>query len=261
MVVFVNFFLPSPFPLHNTHTHTHTLTPLRIMQSGSFKDTRDICTLTLLHKWAFQVALVAKNPLQVKNSCQCRRHKRNRFDLWVGKIPLEEEMATPSSILAWTIPRTEEPGGWQSMGSQRVRHDWVTEHTYCTEGPSFEFYRRDLKKNEPVSKSQNQSIGFYMHYCTYFFANLNEKPIKSYTFKIVDSKPGRIHRQLAGLSSVLSFSLFWRQCYCLWELSFRRLKLRLSRFFLKVNIFFEILPSASAVLFTGVFFHFIKLEI
>ena len=207
------------------------------------------------------MALVAKNPLQVKNSCQCRRHKRNRFDLWVGKIPLEEEMATHSSILAWTIPRTEEPGGWQSMGSQRVRHDWVTEHTYCTEGPSFEFYRRDLKKNEPVSKSQNQSIGFYMHYCTYFFANLNEKPIKSYTFKIVDSKPGRIHRQLAGLSSVLSFSLFWRQCYCLWELSFRRLKLRLSRFFLKVNIFFEILPSASAVLFTGVFFHFIKLEI
>ena len=261
MVVFVNFFLPSPFPLHNTHTHTHTLTPLRIMQSGSFKDTRDICTLTLLHKWAFQVALVAKNPHQVKNSCQCRRHKWNRFDLWVGKIPLEEEMATHSSILAWTIPRTEEPGGWQSMGSQRVRHDWVTEHTYCTEGPSFEFYRRDLKKNEPVSKSQNQSIGFYMHYCTYFFANLNEKPIKSYTFKIVDSKPGRIHRQLAGLSSVLSFSLFWRQCYCLWELSFRRLKLRLSRFFLKVNIFFEILPSASAVLFTGVFFHFIKLEI
>ena len=234
------------------------------MQSGSLKDTRDICTLTLLHKWAFQVALVAKNPLQVKNSCQCRRHKRNRFDPWVRKTPLEEEMATHSSILAWTIPRTEEPGGWQSMGSQRVGHDWVTEHTYCTEGPSFEFYRRDLKKNKPVSKSQNQSIGFYMHYWTYFFANLNEKPtsIKSYIFKIVDSKPGWItDRQLAGLSSVLSFSLFWRQCCCLWELSFHRLKLRLSRFFLKVNIFFEILPSACAVLFIGVFFHFTKLEI
>ena len=34
--------------------------------------------------------------------------------------PLEEEMATPSSILAWEIPQTEEPGGLQSMGSQRV---------------------------------------------------------------------------------------------------------------------------------------------
>ena len=40
--------------------------------------------------------------------------------------PLEEEMATHSSILAWRIPWTEEPGGLQSMGSQRVRHDLVT---------------------------------------------------------------------------------------------------------------------------------------
>ena len=37
--------------------------------------------------------------------------------------PLEEEMATQSSILAWKIPWTEEPGRLQSMGSQRVRHD------------------------------------------------------------------------------------------------------------------------------------------
>ena len=38
--------------------------------------------------------------------------------------PLEQEMATHSSILAWRIPRTEEPGGVQSMGSQRIRRDW-----------------------------------------------------------------------------------------------------------------------------------------
>ena len=37
--------------------------------------------------------------------------------------PLEEEMATHSSILAWRIPWTEEPGRLQSMGSQRVGHD------------------------------------------------------------------------------------------------------------------------------------------
>ena len=37
--------------------------------------------------------------------------------------PLEEEMATHSSILAWRIPWREEPGGLQSMGSQSVRHD------------------------------------------------------------------------------------------------------------------------------------------
>ena len=37
--------------------------------------------------------------------------------------PLEKEMATHSSILAWRIPWTEEAGGLQSMGSQRVRHN------------------------------------------------------------------------------------------------------------------------------------------
>ena len=37
--------------------------------------------------------------------------------------PLEKEMATHSSILAWEIPWTEEPGGLQSLGSQRVGHD------------------------------------------------------------------------------------------------------------------------------------------
>ena len=40
--------------------------------------------------------------------------------------PLEKEVTTHSSILAWNIPWTEEPGRLQSMGSQRVRHDWAT---------------------------------------------------------------------------------------------------------------------------------------
>ena len=39
--------------------------------------------------------------------------------------PLEKEMATHSSILAWKIPWMEQPGGLQSMGSQGVRHDQV----------------------------------------------------------------------------------------------------------------------------------------
>ena len=40
-----------------------------------------------------------------------------------GEDPLEKGMATHSSILAWETPWTEEPGGPQSMGSQRVGHD------------------------------------------------------------------------------------------------------------------------------------------
>ena len=50
--------------------------------------------------------------------CQCRRHKRCGFDPWVGKIPLEEGMATHSSTLAWRIPWTEEADGLQSMRLQ-----------------------------------------------------------------------------------------------------------------------------------------------
>ena len=48
-------------------------------------------------------------------------------ETWVqspgGEDPLEKEMATHSSILAWKIPWAEEPGRLQSMGSQRVRHN------------------------------------------------------------------------------------------------------------------------------------------
>ena len=51
-------------------------------------------------------------------------------ETWVrslgGEDPLEKQMATHSSILAWRIPWIEEPGRLQSMGSQRVRHDWET---------------------------------------------------------------------------------------------------------------------------------------
>ena len=43
-----------------------------------------------------------------------------------GEDPLEKEIATHFSTLAWKIPRTEEPGRLQSTGLQRVEHDWVT---------------------------------------------------------------------------------------------------------------------------------------
>ena len=46
------------------------------------------------------------------------------------EAPLEEEMATHASILAWRIPWTAEAGGLQSMGSQRVRHDLVTKQQH-----------------------------------------------------------------------------------------------------------------------------------
>ena len=54
----------------------------------------------------------------------------DKQEMWVRSLgwesPLEKGMATSSSILAWEIPWTEEPGGLQAMDSQRVRHNLVT---------------------------------------------------------------------------------------------------------------------------------------
>ena len=62
---------------------------------------------------------------------------KDLLEMWETQVwslgwedPLEEGMATHSSVLAWRIPWTEEPGGLQSMGSQRLGHNWVTKHTY-----------------------------------------------------------------------------------------------------------------------------------
>ena len=61
------------------------------------------------------------------------KHLPTIQETWVQSLGwedlLEKEMATHSSTLAWKIPGTEKPGGLQSVGSQRVGHDWVTEHT------------------------------------------------------------------------------------------------------------------------------------
>ena len=51
------------------------------------------------------------------------RYRRPGFDPWVRKIPLEKGMAIHSSILAWRIPGTGEPGRLQTTESKRVRHD------------------------------------------------------------------------------------------------------------------------------------------
>ena len=59
----------------------------------------------------------------VKNLPANSRDTRDAGLIPESEDPLEEEMATLSSILAWRIPWTEEPGGLQPTGSQRVGHD------------------------------------------------------------------------------------------------------------------------------------------
>ena len=76
--------------------------------------------ILLCTKWASLVAEMVKNPPATQ-------------EIWFQSLgwedPLEEGMATQSSILAWRIPMAEEPGRLQSMGSQRVRPDRVTKHS------------------------------------------------------------------------------------------------------------------------------------
>ena len=74
---------------------------------------------------ACQMVLVVKT--------HCRRHnletQKMQFQSLGWEDPLEKEMATHSSFLASESPCTEEPGGLQSMGSQRIRHNRVAAHT------------------------------------------------------------------------------------------------------------------------------------
>ena len=59
-----------------------------------------------------------------ESTCQGRRCKRHGFHPWAGKIPWRRNTGN-SSILVWEIPWTKEPGRLQSLGSQRVQHNWA----------------------------------------------------------------------------------------------------------------------------------------
>ena len=101
----------------------------------------------LQYPWASLVAQVVKNPPAIQET-------------WIQSLgwedPLEEVMATHSLILAWRIPRTEEPGRLQFMGSQKVRHDWATKHN--TEIYFWEFWGLNLLflTRDPKMNSQEQ---------------------------------------------------------------------------------------------------------
>ena len=78
-----------------------------------------------MFRYSYGASLVAQTvknlPAMQETQVQCLSHEE----------PLEVGMATHSSILAWRLPWTEEPGGLQSLGSQRVGHDFTT-RTYTT---------------------------------------------------------------------------------------------------------------------------------
>ena len=64
--------------------------------------------------------------------------------------PLEEGMATYLSILAWRTPWTEQPGGLQSMRTQRVKHNLATEHAHIIELDGQGIFTKKKQKNNVV---------------------------------------------------------------------------------------------------------------
>ena len=89
----------------------------------------------LVYFWAFYLV-----PLVFRASLVAQRvkHLLATRETWVWFLgredPLEKEIATHSSTLAWKIPWMEKPGRLQSMGSQRVGHDWATSLSFFSTG-------------------------------------------------------------------------------------------------------------------------------
>ena len=81
-----------------------------------------ICNVHYSFEPLFNLTAVPHGASGKEPTCQCRKHETQVW--FLSQVDtLKEGMAVYSSILAWRIPWTEEPGGPQSIGSQRVRHD------------------------------------------------------------------------------------------------------------------------------------------
>ena len=98
------------------------------------------------------MALVVKNPAAMQETQEMWFQSLGQED------PVEEEMTTHSSILAWKIPQTEEPGRLQSVGSQRVRHDSTQAWTHGLREYWTDFALHMLWKWKPLNSN---SLIFY----------------------------------------------------------------------------------------------------
>ena len=123
---------PNPFPASTWSSHCSALFCLEgFGESSGFyhgklkSATTAFCPLhvVMLKCRRHSVGINSLVPQMVKNLPAVQETKVRSLG-W--EDPLEKEMATHSSILTWKISWTEEPGGLQSMGSQRVVHDWLT---------------------------------------------------------------------------------------------------------------------------------------
>ena len=113
-------------------THSSILTwriPWIIQSMGSKRVGQDWATSTFTFAFFHLQKMLLKGPFWASLVAQRLKHLPAVQETRVWSLgqedPLEDEMATHSSILAWRIPWTEELGRLQSMWSQRVGHDWA----------------------------------------------------------------------------------------------------------------------------------------
>ena len=121
--------------------------------------------LTLLAQTSISLAL-----LGAYLCCQVVKNLPAKQESWVPSLgredPLEGEIATHSSTLAWRIPWMEEPGGLQSMGSQRVRYDWGTDTPPCK-------LSRIKIPNKKHSTSSDSDPSFLYLFCSIILSTWN----------------------------------------------------------------------------------------
>ena len=128
----VAYYVPSPwnFPDLNTGMGYHFLLQGIFPTQGS--NSHLLCLMHWLSHFRLFATRGSRTGLYSPTSLVALTVKRlpAMQETWVQSLgqedPLEKEMATHSSILAWKVPWTEEPSRLQSMGLQRVRHDWAS---------------------------------------------------------------------------------------------------------------------------------------
>ena len=119
--------------LKQLNTFQHPSRSLSLM-SGGFSSTRmhSICLTLKLNIVQLHITLDFPSGSMVKNLPAMQEALETQVWSLGREQPLEEETPTHLGILAWSIPWTEDPGGLQSMGFQRFKHDWSDRaHTHA----------------------------------------------------------------------------------------------------------------------------------
>ena len=111
--------------LNNIPSYVCTIFSLPIHQSMGNWIVSIFYLLQIMQLWTQVYKYLLETLLSIQNLPAMQETQEIHFWSLDQEDPLEEKMATCSSILAWKTPWTEEPGRLQSMGSQRVRHDWA----------------------------------------------------------------------------------------------------------------------------------------